>query len=140
MNRFEKLNKLLRNPNHWFTPDTIQHGNNTILFTTVYNDMNVIPTKWYENGLACKKDVQNEASWLNKNVFQLMIDNLIWKNKTDSSTELVKLRIFVNKIQKSESLTDDDKLDWENWVKDLYWTRKTAVFDYYLDDIIGLPF
>lgn len=139
MEVFINLNKRLTNPNHRFIPDTIVNKQNVIVFTTVYNDLNVIPTEWYENGLACKNEIQEAARWINKNVFQLMINNLLWKNKTDCTTELVKKRIFVTMLSKLP-ISNRDKIDWEFWINDLYWARKRAIVDYYLSDIVNLPF
>lgn len=139
MDLFIKINSELSNPEYYFTNDVIITGTNVIEFTSVYNDLNVIPAKWYETGLACVKEVQQLANWLNKNVFQLMINNLLWKNKVNCTTELVKKRIFVTML-KTIPIKDTDKIDWEFWVNELYWARKRAVINYYLDDIIELPF
>lgn len=139
MDLFIKLNSKLANTEYYFINDTVIKGSNVLEFTTVYNDLNVIPTNWYENGLACITEVQQTASWLNRNVFQLMINNLLWKNKTDCATELVKKRIFVSKL-KNLSIKETDKIDWEFWVNELYWARKRAIIDYYLSDIVELPF
>lgn len=139
MDLFIRLNSKIENTEHYFINDTKINGKNVIEFTSVYNDMNVIPTEWYENGLACVSEVQQMASWLNKNVFQLMINNLLWKNKTDCTTELVKKRIFVSKL-KNLPITETNKIDWEFWVNELYWARKRAIIDYYLSDIVALPF
>lgn len=139
MDLFIRLNSKIENTEHYFINDTKINGKNVIEFTSVYNDMNVIPTEWYENGLACVSEVQQMASWLNKNVFQLMINNLLWKNKTDCTTELVKKRIFVSKL-KNLPIAETNKIDWEFWVNELYWARKRAIIDYYLSDIVALPF
>lgn len=139
MDLFIKLNSKLSNTEHYFINDVKINGKNVIEFTTVYNDMNVIPAEWYENGLACVEEVQQMASWLNENVFQLMINNLLWKNKTDCTTELVKKRIFTTKL-KTLPIKETDKIDWEFWVNELYWSRKRAVIDYYLSEIVKLPF
>lgn len=139
MDLFIKLNSKLENTEYYFTNDVKINGNNIVEFTTVYNDMNVIPTDWYDNGLACVEEIQQLASWLNRNVFQLMINNLLWKNKTDCTTELVKKRIFVTML-KTLPIKETDKIDWEFWVNELYWARKRAVTDYYLSEIIELPF
>lgn len=139
MDLFIRLNSKIENTEHYFINDTKINGKNVIEFTSVYNDMNVIPTEWYENGLACVSEVQQMASWLNKNVFQLMINNLLWKNKTDCTTELVKKRIFVSKL-KDLPIAETNKIDWEFWVNELYWARKRAIIDYYLSDIVELPF
>lgn len=139
MDLFMKLNSRMQNTEHYFVNDIKINGKNVVEFTTVYNDMNVIPTEWYENGLACVEEVQQMASWLNKNVFQLMINNLLWKNKTDCTTELVKKRIFTTKL-KALPIKETDKIDWEFWVNEIYWSRKRAVVDYYLSEIVKLPF
>lgn len=139
MDLFMKLNSRMQNTEHYFVNDIKINGKNVVEFTTVYNDMNVIPTEWYENGLACVEEVQQMASWLNRNVFQLMINNLLWKNKTDCTTELVKKRIFTTKL-KALPIKETDKIDWEFWVNEIYWSRKRAVIDYYLSDIVKLPF
>ena len=139
MDLFIRLNSKIKNTEHYFINDTKINGKNVIEFTSVYNDMIVIPTEWYENGLACVSEVQQMASWLNKNVFQLMINNLLWKNKTDCTTELVKKRIFVSKL-KNLPIAETNKIDWEFWVNELYWARKRAIIDYYLSDIVELPF
>lgn len=139
MDLFMKLNSRMQNTEHYFVNDIKVNGKNIVEFTSVYNDMNVIPTAWYENGLACVEEVQQMASWLNKNVFQLMINNLLWKNKTDCTTELVKKRIFTTKL-KALPIKETDKIDWEFWVNEIYWSRKRAVIDYYLSEIVKLPF
>ena len=139
MDLFMKLNSRMQNTEHYFVNDIKVNGKNVVEFTSVYNDMNVIPTIWYENGLACVEEVQQMASWLNKNVFQLMINNLLWKNKTDCTTELVKKRIFTTKL-KALPIKETDKIDWEFWVNEIYWSRKRAVIDYYLSEIVKLPF
>ena len=139
MDLFMKLNSRMQNTEHYFVNDIKVNGKNVVEFTSVYNDMNVIPTAWYENGLACVEEIQQMASWLNKNVFQLMINNLLWKNKTDCTTELVKKRIFTTKL-KALPIKETDKIDWEFWVNEIYWSRKRAVIDYYLSEIVKLPF
>lgn len=139
MDLFIHINNYIKDVNFYFVNDTRIKRKNVIEFTTVYNDLNVIPTHWYETDLAQSEDVQKLASWLNKNVFQLMINNLIWKEKLDCTTELVKKRIFTNLLDKSQ-ISKADKLIWDTWVNDLYWARKQAITDYYLDFIVKLPF
>lgn len=139
MELFTKLNKLIEDPNKRFIPDMQINKTNTIVFTTVYNDLSVIPTHWYDNGLAYTDFIQQEATWLNKNVFQVMIDNIIWKDKVDTTTTLVKLRIFRSKIDHLP-ITKIQKAEWDLWVIDLFWARTRAIFDYYLSDIVELPF
>lgn len=55
-----------------------------------------------------------------------------------TKTELVKLKIAVNKIFSLTFLPAEDKIWWSEWVKELYWERKKVLHQWYLENI--LPF
>lgn len=53
-------------------------------------------------------------------------------------TELVQLRIIVNMIYSLPIISKEDKSLWVDWVKELYWNRKSILNQWYIDNV--LPF
>ena len=78
--------------------------------------------------------ILNIARWVDTNLFQFMLKNAEFPQ---SKTELVRLRIAVNKIY-NLNINKDVKTRWADWIKELYWNRKTVLNKWYIDEI--LPF
>lgn len=55
-----------------------------------------------------------------------------------AKTELVKLRIAVNRIFSLTFLSTEDKRLWSTWIQELYWERKKILHKWYLEYV--LPF
>ena len=51
-------------------------------------------------------------------------------HNSNSKTELVQLRIAVNMIMNLTYLDSDKRLEWSNWIKELYWKRKAVINQY----------
>lgn len=56
---------------------------------------------------------------------------------TANNRELVNLRININLIYKT-SLSKEYKLQWADWIKELYWNRKALLNQWYINNV--LPF
>lgn len=57
--------------------------------------------------------------------------------RTCHNSELVNLRINVNLIYKLP-IAHEDKVQWADWIKELYWNRKALLNQWYIDNV--LPF
>lgn len=69
---------------------------------------------------------------------KLMLSMIANLESTSTKTELVQLRIVTNMIMNLTYLDSDIRLDWTNWIRDLYWKRKAAVHQYIINYV--LPF
>ena len=64
-------------------------------------------------------------------------DTVISAEFPNQDRELVQLRINVNLIYQSP-LPREDKLQWADWIKELYWNRKAILNEWYIKYV--LPF
>ena len=80
------------------------------------------------------REINEIARWVDTNLFRFMLKNAEFPQ---SKTELVRLRIAVNKIY-NLNINKDVKTMWADWIKELYWNRKTVLNKWYIDEI--LPF
>lgn len=62
---------------------------------------------------------------------------IIFAEFPDQNRELVNLRINVNLIYQLP-LPKEDKLQWADWIKELYWNRKVLLNEWYIKYV--LPF
>lgn len=75
------------------------------------------------------------GKWINDNLFKNMINEV---ETTSVLTELVKLRIAINLIYTAPFLSITDKMQWSEWIKELYWSRKAVLNKWYIEEV--LPF
>ena len=75
------------------------------------------------------------GQWISDSIFQFMLDSVEFNQ---NKTELVRLRIAVNQIFKLDYLSAHEKIQWSDWIKELYWNRKAVLNKWYIDEV--LPF
>lgn len=75
------------------------------------------------------------AKRIQNKILNTMITDI---HNSSTKTELVQLRIAVNMIMNLTYLDSNKRLEWSNWIKELYWKRKAVINQYILDYI--LPF
>ena len=80
-------------------------------------------------------EIATIAKRVQSKILNVMITDI---HNSNSKTELVQLRIAVNMIMNLTYLDSDKRLEWSNWIKELYWKRKAVINQYILDYI--LPF
>lgn len=73
--------------------------------------------------------------WIRLNRF--FSDLIIFAEFPDQNRELVQLRINVNLIYQL-SMPKEDKIQWAEWIKELYWNRKALLNEWYIKYV--LPF
>lgn len=98
-------------------------------------DGNVIPEKW-QNHLQ-NPTIKEIAKWITKNIFTFMYTNI---EKMPVITTDVRMRIVINKINNLTCLYQEAKLQWINWLCELYRVRMRVIMDYYCREIIKIPF
>lgn len=81
------------------------------------------------------KEIHTVELYVQNEVMLRMLNNA---ELPQTKTELVKLRIAVNRINSLTFLSAEDRLMWMNWIKELYWERKKILHKWYLEYI--LPF
>lgn len=83
--------------------------------------------------------INNILIWIDNNLFKRLIKNA---TEPDIRTELVKLRIAVNMIYKLNYLSNEEKIKWSEWIKELFWNRKAVIQNWYCNCVLPevLPF
>lgn len=105
----------------------------------VLNDYKVYPISLYH--LYNRHiQMQNVCRWINNKLFMSSLNQLLNSRSPLLTTELVRLRIAINLIFKFDFLTNEEKEEWMQHLQILYYNRRKAMTDYYLQRIIQLPF
>lgn len=105
----------------------------------VLNDYKVYPINLYH--LYNRHiQMQNVCRWINDKLFMSSLNQLLNSRSPLLTTELVRLRIAINLIFKFDFLTNEEKEEWMQHLQILYFNRRKAMTDYYLQKIVQLPF
>lgn len=107
----------------------------TFLETNQEIDANVILDKWQKH--LTNPTIKEIAKWITKNIFTYMYTNV---DKSFIVTTDVRLRIVINKINSLTCLYQEVKLQWINWLCELYKVRTRITMEYYLKFIVQVPF
>ena len=84
--------------------------------------------------------MQNVCRWINNKLFMSSLNQLLNHRSPLSTTELVRLRIATNLIFKLDFLTKEEKEEWMQHLHILYYNRRKAMTNYYLQKIVQIPF
>ena len=106
---------------------------------TIYNDMSTVPKSLLPKSHTsnkCKKIIH----WINEKIFFCSIKQLQMNRNPFFFTELVRLRIAVNLIDKVDDLKKEEKDEWQMQLKEVYYERKHILQEYYITNIAQLPF
>lgn len=141
----EKLNCQL-SVEHWFKLDPIysidnEQGNIFLgRAESILNDMNIFPWNLLHFRLDKFKECKKILWWINEKIFTYELTLLCNKKKVDTITAFVRIRIAQNMIHKLNILTEDEKEEWANLIKIIFYERLRVMINYYLTDIEKLPF
>lgn len=84
--------------------------------------------------------IQNICKWINDKLFLSSLKQLLNNRNPLYTTELVRLRISVNLINKLDFLTKYEKDEWISYLQLLYYNRHIILNNCYLSVIVELPF
>lgn len=141
----EKLNYQL-SVEYWFKLDPIysidnEQGNIFLGHAeSILNDMNVFPWSLLHFRLDKFKECKKILWWINEKIFTYELTLLCKEKKVDTITAFVRIRIAQNMIHKLDVLTEEEKEEWANLVKIVFYERLRVMINYYLTDVEGLPF
>ena len=141
----EKLNCQLP-VEHWFKLDPIysidnEQGNIFLgRAESILNDMNVFPWNLLHFRLDKFKECKKILWWINEKIFTYELTLLCNEKKVDTITAFVRIRIAQNMIHKLNILTEDEKEEWANLIKIIFYERLRVMINYYLTDVEKLPF
>lgn len=131
---------------HWFKLDPIysidnEQGNIFLgRAESILNDMNVFPWNLLHFRLDKFKECKKILWWINEKIFTYELTLLCNEKKVDTITAFVRIRIAQNMIHKLNILTEDEKEEWANLIKIIFYERLRVMINYYLTDIEKLPF
>lgn len=141
----EKLNYQLP-VEHWFKLDPIysidnEQGNIFLgRAESILNDMNIFPWNLLHFKLDKFKECKKILWWINEKIFTYELTLLCNEKKVDTITAFVRIRIAQNMIHKLDILTEDEKEEWANLIKIIFYERLRVMINYYLTEIEKLPF
>lgn len=79
--------------------------------------------------------------WVNRRVFTPILNDLLNDDLTALQTRLVRLRIAgCMAVNVAVGLTNEEKEEWRNQINQTFYVRTKVINDYYLDEIVKLPF
>lgn len=81
----------------------------------------------------------NIVRWINEKIFTSMLNQTLAGMNTIYTTEFVRLRIAANLIEKLE-LNAEQKTEWIFQLNSVYYERKKVISEYYLKEIVEIPF
>lgn len=81
----------------------------------------------------------NIIRWINEKIFTSMLNQTLAGMNTMCSTEFVRLRIALNLIDKLD-ISSEQKQEWMFQLNSVYYERKKVIFEYYLREIVEIPF
>lgn len=131
---------------HWFKLDPIysidnEQGNIFLgRAESILNDMNVFPWNLLHFRLDKFKECKKILWWINEKIFTYELTLLCNEKKVDTITAFVRIRIAQNMIHKLNILTEDEKEEWANLIKIIFYERLRVMINYYLTDVEKLPF
>lgn len=107
---------------------------------SILKDMSVIPYNFFWDKTSTQKIIiTNLIIYINRSLFTEALDKLLNNKPLSQQTIFVRLRIIINMIDKLD-LRSSDKLEWQEHLRLITRVREKAFFDYYLDEIIQVPF
>lgn len=141
----EKLNYQLP-IEYWFILDPIysidnEQGNIFLgRAESILNDMHVFPWNLLHFKLDRFKECKKILWWINEKIFTYELTLLCEEKKVDTITAFVRIRIVQNMIRKLDILTEEEKEEWANLIKIVFYERLRVMINYYLTFIEKLPF
>ena len=107
---------------------------------SIFNDQTIVPPHLRIQILSSIRN-RKTVRWINKKYAE-MINDLTMHRKQDYQTALVRLRIAACMSTSNNviGLTDEEKEEWRNQINQIFYERTKVINDYYLDEIIKLPF
>lgn len=84
---------------------------------------------------------QDIVKWINRKIFTIILEDLLERKFTEFKTKVVRLRIASNlAVNNAILLTKDEKIKWEDHIKNVFYNRNLAISNYYSQVICELPF
>lgn len=130
-----KLDNIMSTPTAYSTPVFLGHAESILNDYTVY-PINKLKSDYYLANPKHKKIVK----WINEKIFTAEINQLMKNRQPLIETSLVRLRIAVNLIDKLDSLKKEEKDEWILHLQNLFHQRHLALSNFYLYEIVKLPF
>lgn len=145
----KKLNKYLWLQDQYKLDNIYSVDNNDGLIylgkaSSIYKDLTPIPWDYrtyklagipYDVFTSCIQIVR----WINNKIFTKSLHDMM-KGFYEPLTLNVRLRIAVNRILRIEGLSEEQKEEWLAHLHNLFYTRTRALFHYYDEHILKLPF
>lgn len=145
----EKLNEHLNEKNKFHldlvhnsnpTSEKIPHIKYVGKAPSILHDHAIVPqhllTKVYSNCIN-----RGIVEWINRKIFTTILIDLLNDDLTSLKTRFVRLRIGgCMAVNVAILLTNEEKEEWRNQINQIFYERTKVINDYYLDEIIKLPF
>ena len=107
---------------------------------SIIKDYSVMPRNFTWDMYADQKlKVLQLSYWINEHIFMESLQKLCDNKPPMHQTMYVRLRIAINMIDKL-NLRNSQKLEWQDHLRLLCHNRNLVMSNYYLDNIIQLPF
>lgn len=107
---------------------------------SILKDTSILPHNFTWDKTASQKLViMNMVIYINRSLFTESIERLLINKPVSQQTIFVRLRIIINMIDKLD-LRTSDKLEWQEHLRIITRIREKVFFDYYLSEIIQIPF
>lgn len=107
---------------------------------SIFKDTSILPHNFTWDKTASQKLViMNMVIYINRSLFTESIERLLVNKPVSQQTIFVRLRIIINMIDKLD-LRTSDKLEWQEHLRIITRIREKVFFDYYLSEIIQIPF
>lgn len=107
---------------------------------SIIKDYSVMPRNFtwdmYTNQ---KLRVLQTVYWINEHIFMESLQRLCKNKHILYQTELVRLRIAINMIDKLD-IRSSQKIEWQDHLRLIYNNRHLIMSNYYLEKIVQLPF
>ena len=120
--------------------DKLEHFSYIGKAPSILNDHAIIPQHLIPK--ICSNTVnRGVVKWINRKIFTTILNDLLNNNLTELKTRFVRLRIGgCMAVNVTILLTDEEKEEWRNQINQIFYERTRVINDYYLDEIIKLPF
>lgn len=107
---------------------------------SIKNDQTIVP-KTLRIQILSNLHNLSTVTWINKK-YENMLNLLLKGKKHDYRTDLVRLRIAVCMATNNniKGLTDEEKEEWRQHIIKIFYDRNLVIMNYYLEEIIKLPF
>lgn len=107
---------------------------------SIIKDNSVMPRNFtWDMHTSQKLRVLQLCYWINEHIFTESLQRLCENKQPLIQTEYVRLRIAINMIDKLD-IRSSQKLEWQDHLRLLCHSRDLVMSNYYLDNIIQLPF